>query len=358
MSVKEIAKRAGTSTATVSRVLNDPEYRCRSLELQQRIWTIAQEMEYIPNEAARALKKGSSDGESDEYYVNILMTRTGDYETDPFFEEVLRLLTGELLKKSCIIANIWRMPSLANDSAASAGTVNEDIQKILNQTGDKTDGLVFLGKSTEQVYRVMSEKFKAMVAIQRNRPGYFIDEVLGNGEIIGKTAVEYLYSLGHRRIAYVGDTRTDLCFKGYMKAVHELGLEYNVDYVIESSRRSEEGKAVIKRIMSMKNGPTAIYCPCDFVAISMLNSLKKYRKKSYTPSVISSDGIDHDKYCKPMLTSIELPKEDMVRFAIFLLIDRLKGGHSGTAHIEVESRLQIRESCMSLEDGAEFSYCI
>jgi DNA-binding LacI/PurR family transcriptional regulator len=358
MSVKEIAKRAGTSTATVSRVLTDPEYRCRSFELQQRIWEIAQEINYIPNEAARALKKGESSSEVKEYYVNILITRSGDSETDPFFEEVLRLLTSELLRKSCIIANIWRMPNLTNDSIASASEINENVKKVLAQSKNKNDGLIFLGKSKDKVYKVLSDNFKAIVGIQRNRPGYLIDEVLGNGTRIGKKAVEYLYSLGHRKIAYVGDIKTVLCFKGYMEAIRELGLDYNVNYVIEANRKAEEGQGILRRIMSLNDGPTAIYCPCDFVAISVLNSLKRYSKRSYTPSIISSDGIEDDKYCKPMLTSIEHPKDIMVKYATYLLLDRLNGGHKTITHMEVESQLVIRDSCTTLAEGTMFDYCI
>jgi sulfate transport system ATP-binding protein/LacI family transcriptional regulator/LacI family repressor for deo operon, udp, cdd, tsx, nupC, and nupG len=157
MSVKEIAKKAQTSTATVSRVLNDPEYRCRSKELQQKIWDIAQEMNYIPNEAAVALKKGGTAGKQKEYYVHVLITRSGDSETDPFFEEVLRLLTSELLKNSCVLSNVWRMPNLTNDSTAAAQQIAGDVDKVLAQSEGKRDALIFLGKSRDNVYKTMSE---------------------------------------------------------------------------------------------------------------------------------------------------------------------------------------------------------
>ena len=57
LSIKKIAKEAGVSTAIVSRVLNNPGYKCSSEELRERIWKIARELNYMPNEAARSLKK-------------------------------------------------------------------------------------------------------------------------------------------------------------------------------------------------------------------------------------------------------------------------------------------------------------
>jgi DNA-binding LacI/PurR family transcriptional regulator len=250
------------------------------------------------------------------------------------------------------------MPNLANDSTATSEQVYQDMEQIISQSKGKNDALVFLGKSKDKVCKKLSSKFKALVAIQRNRPGYIIDEVLGNGVRIGHKAVDYLYSLGHRKIGYVGDTATDLCFKGYMDAIRDLNLEYNSKYIIEASRRPEEAIGIMRQIMSLKDGPTGIYCPCDYVAIGMLHALKRYRNRFYTPSIISSDGIEDNQYCKPMLTSIEFPKQLMVKYAVGLLMDRLEGGHTLNTHIEVESELIIRDSCTSYEDGVMFDYCI
>lgn len=66
MSLKEIARRAGTSVSTVSRVLNSENYKCSDLELEKRIWQAAQELCYIPNSAARALQKGENGNQTAE----------------------------------------------------------------------------------------------------------------------------------------------------------------------------------------------------------------------------------------------------------------------------------------------------
>ena len=79
MSIKEIAKRAQVSSATVSRVLNNPDYKVR-----ERIRKAAIELNYVPNEAARRLKTGSSSAEEKTCYINILMTRTDSAHVDPF----------------------------------------------------------------------------------------------------------------------------------------------------------------------------------------------------------------------------------------------------------------------------------
>lgn len=75
MSIKTIAQKTGVSPATVSRVLNNPNYRCSTPGLRDKIWKAAMELNYVPNEAARNLKMGAATKNDKTYYVNVLMTR-------------------------------------------------------------------------------------------------------------------------------------------------------------------------------------------------------------------------------------------------------------------------------------------
>ena len=97
MSIRDIAKKAGVSASTVSRVLNNPGYRCASPELRDAIWRIAREMNYLPNEAARSLKMGSGkDGASAApLRVDVIVTRASQRQADPFFGELLRIIETE-----------------------------------------------------------------------------------------------------------------------------------------------------------------------------------------------------------------------------------------------------------------------
>ena len=91
MSIKKIAEKAGVSISTVSRILNRPDYKCSVPGLREKVWSIAMEMNYVPNEAARNLKKGTQAKESKIWYINVLMTRTDESRTDPFFTELLKV---------------------------------------------------------------------------------------------------------------------------------------------------------------------------------------------------------------------------------------------------------------------------
>ena len=98
-SIREVAKLANVSPATVSRVLNNPNYKCQSPEIRERIWKFAMELNYTPNEAARRLKMGDMKEEKQVYYISVLMTRMDKATTDPFFSELLRVIESEIHKQ-------------------------------------------------------------------------------------------------------------------------------------------------------------------------------------------------------------------------------------------------------------------
>ena len=94
MSLKEIARIAGTSVSTVSRVLNQPDYKCKSPELESRIWAAAQEIRYTPNTAAQTLKSGISLARTEEKTMtfDIFLTRFPSLSQDLFFSELFEFL--------------------------------------------------------------------------------------------------------------------------------------------------------------------------------------------------------------------------------------------------------------------------
>ena len=78
----------------------------------------------------------------------------------------------------------------------------------------------------------------------------------------------------------------------------------------------------------------------------------------YVPSIIASYDIEEAQYTQPMLTTVRLPREEMGKFTIDLLLDRLSGGHKAIVRTELEGNLMIRESCTSLENTNRLEYYI
>lgn len=358
MSIKKIAEKAGVSPATVSRVLNNPNYKCSVSGLRDKIWKTAIEMNYVPNEAARNLKKGVSAKQEKTWYINILMTRTDSSTTDPFFAELLRVIESEIHDKNCILSKVWYMSVFSDDRKCRRENLDRLIDGMYDEVEGKRDGLIIIGRCNKEALKKLNKKYKSVVSVNRNSTNYEVDEVLCDGKKIAAAAVEYLISLGHKNIGYIGQCHSEDRYNGYLETLKKYDLDVIPEYVIETKQTEAEGYEAMEKFFQSDDMPTGIYCANDISAIGMLKCLNKFRNRYYMPSIISSDDIQEAQFTRPMLTTVSLPKEDMGKFALYLLLDRLKGGHSGIVRMELEGRLMIRNSCSSVEDSMWSDYCI
>ena len=357
MSLKEIARMTGVSVSTVGRILNDPKHKCSSEDVRKKVLDAARRINYIPNANARNLKSG--DGRGDKIYsINILLTRFANEAADPFYDELLMLLQKELRNSGCIIANVWHNADFSDEKNTRTDKLEALIDSLYSGEDRRSDGLIIIGKVTRRALRKLKTKEKNIVSINRNSTNYEVDEVLCDGSRIARDAVAYLARLGHTKIGYVGDCHNESRFTGYQAALADLHLAPDLDYVFDTTPNEANGLIAFEYFRTLADPPTGIYCANDILAIGMINAMGKRRQKAYMPSIISSDDIDAGQYTKPMLTTISLPKADMVRFALMLLLDRIKGGHKIVSRLELEGTLMIRESCRSYSELSEPEYYI
>jgi DNA-binding LacI/PurR family transcriptional regulator len=358
MSIKKIAELAGVSPATVSRVLNNPNYRCENPGLRDKIWKTAIEMNYVPNEAARNLKKGINEQNNKTYYINVLMTRMDADQSDPFFTELLHVIESEIHKNMCILSKVWYQSMFSNDRKCRAARLDSIINEMYTETEGRCDGLIIIGKCNKEVLKKLGQKYKSIVSVNRNSTNYEVDEVLCDGKKIAAMAVEHLISLGHRSIAYVGECHSEARYAGYISTLMKHEIEPEKDFVFECRQTEADGYEIMKKIILSEEWPTGIYCANDITAIGMIKCLNKMNNRYYKPSIIAGDDIEQAQYTKPMLTTVRLPKDEMGRFALYLLLDRMKGNHKSVVRMELEGKLMIRESCTSAEESIWSDYYI
>ncbi|MBQ7201135.1 MAG: LacI family DNA-binding transcriptional regulator [Eubacterium sp.] len=346
MSIREIAREAGTSISTVSRVLNDPGYKCRSEELRDRIREVAMEHNYTPNPAARFLKAKTPEK---LYYINVLMARTDQTQTDPFFSELLRVIETQIRKNTCILSHVWYMPICSNENKCARLDMDREIDAAtglnINSPDEEFDGLVIVGKCCDKALNAWKKRCKHIVSINRNSTTKLVDEVTCDGMKIAMTAVEHLASLGHTQIGYIGSCHHEARYRGFQAALHQAGLELIPDYIVETDQTERMGYEAMEELTLSDDRPTGIYCANDITAIGALKYIQKNSRKHYHPSIISADDIDDAGYTKPMLTTVRLPRDEMAYFAIMILMDRLNKNHTSICRMEFEGTLMVRESC-------------
>lgn len=334
MSLKKIAELAGTSVATVSRVLNNPEYHCHDEALTKRIRETAKKLNYTPNDSARALKQSQTTIPNKQYCIDVLLARFDHMEKDSFFAEIYRYIEAELYIQGYSVGNMLTMRDVSELS--------------LSQRTKLRDGLVILGKCPEIAVDTVQRAYKAVVAIDRNPMDYKMDEVTCSGAKAAQMAVEYLIELGHSKIGYIGDCTMEARYYGYHETMlnHKLAISY--DYIISSNQTREEGYQAFHTLSSLRVPPTAIFCANDITALGFIQAMKetngRKKKNIYQPAIISIDDIEEASAAHPMLTTIQIPKSDMVHMAILTLKDRLEGNHKECIRLELPCHLIVRET--------------
>lgn len=209
--------------------------------LREKVWSIAMEMNYVPNEAARNLKKGTQAKESKIWYINVLMTRTDESRTDPFFTELLRVVESEIHEHNCILSKVWYMPLFSDDRKCRRENLDQIIQRMYTETEENKDGLIIIGRCNPLALKKLNQKYRSVVSVNRNSTNYEVDEVLCDGKKIAQMAVEHLISLGHRNIGYVGGCRNEDRYVGYLDTLKKNNLDVIPEYVVETDQTEREG---------------------------------------------------------------------------------------------------------------------
>jgi len=348
MSVKKIAEAAGVSPSTVSRVLNNPDYKCAEPGMRERIWQIAMDMNYAPNEAARSLRSGGGRQNDRLHHIHILMTRTDASETDPFFSELLRVIESEIHSQNCILAKVWYQPLFSDDQKCRKANLEKVIGEMYTDAEEHRDGLVIIGKCNAEVIRLLRSRYRGVISVNRNSTNYEVDEVTCDGRKIAEMAVEYLLNLGHREIGYIGACYNEARFRGYTEILYEHEVDLLPQFICDTHQTEAEGYAAMEKLLKSGSWPTAIYCANDATAIGVLKCLNQFRNHPAI-SIIAADDIEEAQFTKPMLTTVRLPRDEMGRMALKLLLDRIQNGHRSVIRMELEGQLMVRESCQSPE---------
>ncbi len=335
MTLREIAQEAGVSISTVSRVINQNNSSAASKEVQDRIWEIVRRTGYTPNSSARNLKNGAAELSSEpSHSIACLFARTPEAITDPFFSQLARSIEKEAFKQNYILKYSFTSIDIQHPST---------FHLIAN---NQVDGVAVLGRCNKQLLSFLKKYFNYVIYTGLNSLNAKYDQVLCEGLAASEAAVEYLVSLGHREIAYVGETVDEERYLGYTAALQKHGLPLRSEYVSNVILSSEGGYSGTKALLERTRSMTAVFCPNDLTAIGAMRALQESGLRiPEDVSIIGIDDIDMAQYLSPMLTTVHVPLDEMGKTAAKILIDRIQGGHSLPMRITMPFYLAIRESC-------------
>lgn len=303
--IREVARVAGVSVATVSRTLSHPEKVSEAS--RKRVNDAIEKVNYRPNMLARNFRSARS------YSLVVLVPDI----SNPFFSQVIRSIELQAQKKGYSV--------LLGDTQDSTAREKEYIRLVETRLAD---GIIQLRPKSEEFKTTSEFTFPYLhLCATESTPGPCIrvDNVAGFQHI-----VEYLISLGHRRIGLItglkGNPHTIDRMKGYKRALAEANIEFDASLIAEGEYTIWSGVNAANKICKLKTCPTAIACMNDEMAIGAMQSLKAHGfTVPQEVSVTGFDDISYARYCDPPLTTIAQPANDMGSIAVDLLLRLIEG---------------------------------
>lgn len=329
MDIREIARRARVSTATVSRTINrvptvDPQ-------LARRVWKVIEESGYYPNIQARSLVSGRS------RIFGLVVSEI----TNPFFPEIVQVFEEMAVEHGYEIL----LASTVHDPKRMESSVRRMVER-------RVDGVAVMTFGMEDLL-LDDPKFKdvplVFVDVGPNRPNVSnirIDYLHGIRE-----GVQHLVGLGHERVAFVSGPLSLKSAvarrKAFERSAGEFGLSVDPSHMVEGDHTIEGGMAAMTSLLAVGTRPTAVMCSNDMTALGVMH--KCYEEGLIIPrdlSVVGFDDIKLAQFVLPPLTTVRMSQARLAQIAFHALLptsESASADEHGTEFV-LETSLVIRDS--------------
>ncbi|HEU5015491.1 MAG TPA: LacI family DNA-binding transcriptional regulator [Roseiflexaceae bacterium] len=327
--IKQVAKQAGVSIATVSYVLNGTGTVTEAT--RQRVLAVVSDLGYQPSHAARSLRGRS-------YTLGLALPAQPGRLADPTLAEMLASLsdTAAACDYSLLLA------TARADKSASEMCLS------LARTG-QVDGLVLLDMQTddERAQALCEAGIPHVCAgppARCNSPF-----VTADGYSAAILAVRHLLQLGHRRIGLI-QLPSELAeseprYLGYSTALAEAGVEADPQLVVEAGRGEQDGFQTMQELLSLPEPPTAVLACSDELAFGAMHALYDAgRTVGQDISLIGFDDVPLAAHMHPPLTTLRQPRRRMGEQLATLLIDIIEKRQPKTNHVTLPMRLMVRKT--------------
>ncbi len=320
--MREIARKLGISTSTVSRAFSKPEMV--RPELRERILEMARELDYKPNPIARAMVLGQSD------LVGLVVPDI----TNPFFPAIVRGVEDEARKHglNLIVCN-------SDDHVAKE-------KQYLHSLHDLTvAGVIVASASRRDAYVAELAADIPVVVLDRRLSGSPVSQVNADNYGGSKAVVDYLAGLGHRKLLYLSGPSMISTAKDRLRGFRDQCRLHHIDFdIMRAGFGIDDGYEAMKQAERMMDGTTGVVCANDLCAFGVLARLAEVGIP--VPGKISVTGFDDIAFAKifsPSLTTVRQPAYEMGRRAVRAILD-MRAGHVSRQPVVLPTELVVRDS--------------
>jgi DNA-binding LacI/PurR family transcriptional regulator len=330
VSLKEIAKRAGVSVATVSNVVNG--YRPVAEATRERVRRAVDELGYSPNLSARHLRSGRT---------GVIAFAIPDLN-NPYFAELAEAAVREAGRHGYTVLLDYTDADRDKELLVSQGFQAQVV-----------DGLILSPSRLDRTDVLRRTSTTPMVLVGEQVHDVPYDHIAIDNLAASHAAMRHLLDLGRRRIGFIGAQAdanrqpAQLRLRGYREALAAAGVGYDPRLVAITDRFGRlDGAVAMRRLTALPEPPDAVFAYNDLIAIGALRTASELGVRvPGDVAVAGFDDIDEGRYSTPTLTTISPDKDAIARRAVASLIGRLQGTRTAAPEeVRVPFRLAVRES--------------
>ncbi len=327
--IKDVAKLAEVSIATVSRVLNgSPLVQEKT---RQRVWKAIEKLNYKPNALARGL-------------INKKTQTVG-----MIIPDISNAFSAEVVRGIEDIANIHNYNVILCNSDLD---FQREMKYVTTLQEKQIDGLIFLSEQvTDEHLDCFIESRLPVVLVATHDDKGLLPSVNIDNVMAARVATEYLLGLGHRRIAFISGPFDDPIagitrLTGYKQGLQAKGLPVLEELILEGDFTYKTGYRNMRKLLQLQPRPTAVFAASDEMAVGAMNAiLDNGLKVPADIAVLGFDNIDLTTKVRPRLSTIAQPMYDMGAIAMQMLIKILTDAPLEKRIVKLPFELIIRESC-------------
>jgi DNA-binding LacI/PurR family transcriptional regulator len=334
--IKDIARKAGVSIATVSRVLNN--HSVVTEKTREAVMKVVTETDFVLNQSAKGLKERKT------HTIGIISSNL----LSSYNAEVIKGIEAQAseMEYRTLICDCNNIRNLLRD---------EQERHYIKLLGDgSVDGIILLHTHlSNDDFQNYKRKGVNLSILGKDLESVGFPSVTVNSVHGAYIAVKHLISHGFTKIGFLyGLHRIPTEFRretGYMKALSESGIPVNPDYIVDGEFSIEGGAKAFRQIMELKDPPNAIFCANDDMALGSLKSARKMGIK--IPNDVAIIGYDDILTCEltnPQLTSVRQPKMEIGRLLFDRLMECIQNNtveNKSFKNVILTPELIIRESC-------------
>lgn len=327
--IRDVARAAGYSVATISRVLNHPG--SVSPATLEKVYEVMREMDYTPNTYARGLALDKSNS------IALVLP-------DVLDQSYIKIAKGieEIAHKKGYFVFLC-------NSENNADKERNYLDMLIK--GRRVDGIIMVNSllKDDELYSLQKEKVPFVLA-GRKRSLSNINAVYVDYSKGGYEAAKHLISLGYSRIGYISNKNIafedEEKFTGFKQALNEHSLKIYQEYIVDTEKSIRGGTLAAKKLLHEKNTPEAIFVSCDPAALAVLKYMDSHNKNVPEDiAIVGFDDVEMTELVSPRLSTISFPAYKLGLLSARLLFDDIDDQNYESQEIFLQTKLIIRESC-------------